>query len=565
MAIFTFASTESATAAKKRAMSGRAKDTVYGYDILWSYSKKTDTLTIGNYNKKPKAKLRNKDFKYWSMHAKNLKYKKNMSELPHIYDVEAFTTWKGSELNTVVIPGTIKIIHKHAFEKCVNLRKAKLGEGVEYIEQRAFSGISKVNFPCSLRCIREEAFSCSKMKEVKLNEGLEFLDTNAFLGSKVRKVILPDSLKYIGFRPFAGCDDIEEIGLPRNIRVIGRGALDYKPKLKNIYIPDSVIKIEDCVFCNSGFESITIPRNVEVLGDDVEYKYWVGVYDHGLFRGCSNLKKITFTTKKLKKVFPGAMIGIDSNVVIEVPEGYKQDYKEKFIAAGLSAENVIVEIPVNDSDLDSVSLNKTEIKMKAETTRHLELLCADEPEKIIWISSDENIVSVDLNGNVEGKSVGSAQVKAQYKEKEYICYITITQADVNNDAEELKLLIKNQIKNGAFVSTDINDKYEYKWKDGRLIGINWHGCRAYGEVDLNVFNKLQFFICGGDFWDPYGGDDYCNIWKIEADDLKELRFIGCADGHGIIDLIHTENSKDVEISFDDIVVHNRKIDLMSDT
>lgn len=77
----------------------------------------------------------------------------------------------------------------------------------------------------------------------------------AFLSSDVKKIILPETINYIGHGAFKDCKYLEEIN-----------------------IPDAVENIECAAFegCDN-LASVVLPKNV--------------VFDSGLFANCTNLKK----------------------------------------------------------------------------------------------------------------------------------------------------------------------------------------------------------------------------------------------------------------------------------
>lgn len=54
------------------------------------------------------------------------------------------------------------------------------------------------------------------------------------------RVILPDSVKYIGNSAFYGCSDLTELVLPRTIMEIGSRALDGCGKLDRLYFKGSL-------------------------------------------------------------------------------------------------------------------------------------------------------------------------------------------------------------------------------------------------------------------------------------------------------------------------------------
>lgn len=68
---------------------------------------------------------------------------------------------------------------------------------------------------------------------------------------------------------------------------------------------------------------------------------------------------------------------------------------------------------------------------------------------------------------------------------------TETPAALSADAQALKKIIKEQKKAGATVSEDLQDKDQYSWDEGTLIGITWNKVGLTGKLDLGSFASLK--------------------------------------------------------------------------
>jgi len=96
------------------------------------------------------------------------------------------------------------------------------------------------------------------------------------------EVVVPDSVKAIGVKAFAGQGYLEKVTLPEGLKVIGSSAFDLCTSLAGIVIPNSVEVIESGAFSNSGLRRFVMPDTV---------KDWGGQYGC-MFSGCYNLKEI---------------------------------------------------------------------------------------------------------------------------------------------------------------------------------------------------------------------------------------------------------------------------------
>ena len=59
------------------------------------------------------------------------------------------------------------------------------------------------------------------------------------------------------------------------------------------------------------------------------------------------------------------------------------------------------------------------------------------------------------------------------------------------DAQALKKIIEEQKKAGATVSENLQDKDQYSWDEGTLIGITWNKVGLTGKLDLGFFASLK--------------------------------------------------------------------------
>ena len=132
----------------------------------------------------------------------------------------------------VVIPDTVKEIGPRAFDSCKKLKEIVIPASVERIGERAFvdcSALKKVTIQSENTAINAEAFlRCSKLTtagQIGTTKGnsyefpwSETIPENAFSGlTKLKTVVLPETIKAIGKNAFKGCKSLESINLPENV------------------------------------------------------------------------------------------------------------------------------------------------------------------------------------------------------------------------------------------------------------------------------------------------------------------------------------------------------------
>ncbi len=189
-----------------------------------------------------------------------------------------------SRLNeTIEIPSTIEMIGKHAFYLGIHLKKVILPESIKRMENNPFSGCGNLNLESkSPRYIVEDniIYSGDMMTLVGtvgritadplVLKKVETISRNSFWGhDEIGKIILPETLRQIGYNPFVGCSNIE-----------------FESKSPCYKVKDGALYNEDCsklICCPSsiGKGDYHIIENVLQL-------------ERGAFSGCKELKSIHF-------------------------------------------------------------------------------------------------------------------------------------------------------------------------------------------------------------------------------------------------------------------------------
>lgn len=78
----------------------------------------------------------------------------------------------------------------------------------------------------------------------------------------IKSIMIPESVKTIGFDDFNGCTKLENVILSDGLQEINENAFAFTPNLKNITIPRTVNIIKYNAFYHSGIEQITLPDNI---------------------------------------------------------------------------------------------------------------------------------------------------------------------------------------------------------------------------------------------------------------------------------------------------------------
>ena len=122
----------------------------------------------------------------------------------------------------VHIPSSVSMIGRGAFQGCYNLKSVTIDEGVAEIKESAFD-----TFPIwKTDSSRTSGFG-TPMKNISVDKK-----------SNLENVVLPNSLKKIGEKAFANSGELREITLPLHLEEIGAGSF-YNSSVEKYYLYDS--------------------------------------------------------------------------------------------------------------------------------------------------------------------------------------------------------------------------------------------------------------------------------------------------------------------------------------
>ena len=131
-----------------------------------------------------------------------------------------------SGLESVFFPASTRTVFMGAFKGCKQLRSAFLNEGLEslgarefysyrYYEGLVFAGseLESVSLPSTLRVIEKDTFwSCKNLKRVVFPEGLQRICPGAFRASGLQEVVLSGTLRDVSGSAFEGCGRFVVVG-----------------------------------------------------------------------------------------------------------------------------------------------------------------------------------------------------------------------------------------------------------------------------------------------------------------------------------------------------------------
>ncbi|MBQ3635246.1 MAG: leucine-rich repeat protein [Bacteroidales bacterium] len=139
----------------------------------------------------------------------------------------------------------------------VNIPSKVVFEGVEY----------------NVTSVGDYAFASSrKLTGVVIPTSVKSIGYNAFVGCRQLENVefaQPSGVSEIGRQAFLACQNLKSIEIPSSVETIGRFAFEMCDKLENVTFqePSNITMIDEYVFCRTGLHGITVPASVKVIED----------------------------------------------------------------------------------------------------------------------------------------------------------------------------------------------------------------------------------------------------------------------------------------------------------
>ena len=194
--------------------------------------------------------------------------------------------------SSVIIPSeldgySVSAIGNSAFKDKTKLMSVTIPEGVTEIAQLAFTGctaLTSITIPDSVIYIYYNSFSDTAYYNDVSNweNGVLYIGkylirakSDTYLG---KYTVKQGTIAIAGYA-FLSHTGLSSVILPNSLKTIGYAAFNFCRNLNNISIPDSVTIIEGFAFQDCKFTSITLPNNLRYIGYET-------------FADCKNLKSV---------------------------------------------------------------------------------------------------------------------------------------------------------------------------------------------------------------------------------------------------------------------------------
>lgn len=191
-------------------------------------------------------------------------------------------------LTDVTLPSTLEVIKSSAFYRCWSLTELEIPASVTTIEASAFSqtAFREITIPEKVQTISNALFhGCDNLTSVTFKGPIANIGDNAFYScDSLTEVNFEKGLTgKIGDHAFAYCSSLESFDVPSGVTCIMDHAFDTCSSLSAVTFPESLESIWSCAFFNTPLVSVTIPKTVDYIGQQV-------------FSSCDSLKDMTIYT-----------------------------------------------------------------------------------------------------------------------------------------------------------------------------------------------------------------------------------------------------------------------------
>ena len=178
--------------------------------------------------------------------------------------------FKGSKIESLIIPDSILEIGDNAFDGCTSLINIFLSKNLKKIGNFAFASCTKIKeitFNEKIEEIGSCAFIyCYGIKELKIVDSITKIGVGAFMHMEnLTKVTLSNSISKIEENTFLGCKQLESINIPSGVTILGNKCFYDCNKLATIYLPKSVKEI--------GSDIISTVDNLKIYYGGLESDY----------------------------------------------------------------------------------------------------------------------------------------------------------------------------------------------------------------------------------------------------------------------------------------------------
>ena len=194
----------------------------------------------------------------------------------------AFSAFKDcNNLKELILPESLNIIGDMAFSNCSNLKKIYIPNNVIHISNTAFyksiSNLDEIvvakdnnrytSYDSNILVDKKTNTLLLGSNKAILNNNIKVIHSNAFIGSKIKKLDIPESILYVSEKAFADCTNLEEISISKNLLNINKAFRNNYSLKKIIVDPNNLVyKVIDNNLIDINSNKLIFATNTNIPG-----------------------------------------------------------------------------------------------------------------------------------------------------------------------------------------------------------------------------------------------------------------------------------------------------------
>ena len=232
------------------------------YELSNYWGEETEVEIPAEYRGKPVTRIGNSCFSNWTICVTKV-------IIPESVNTVGYGAFEGCKNLTIEGTENIRKVESYAFAQCELLEEVSF-QDLEKVGKAAFcdmEGLGEVSLSDELTRIGEFAFWGTDIEDINLGENISFIGDDAFMCTPWLKeqqgtVIVGDGI-------LIQMEEKEQVVIPEGIKMISTSR-DPSEIIKELYIPESVTCIDNCMLYGTEGITIYIPSSVEQIGGFTE-------------------------------------------------------------------------------------------------------------------------------------------------------------------------------------------------------------------------------------------------------------------------------------------------------
>ncbi|MCI5587164.1 MAG: leucine-rich repeat protein [Lachnospiraceae bacterium] len=372
--------------------------------------------------------------------------------------------FENTGVTNLKITNSVKLIGSSAFRECQNITSVSIPASVLYIGNNVFMDcVNLVDATIKCNLISSGLFSgCINLKCIDLGDDIEEIESNAFSKTAISKIVIPYSVKKVGYGVFYYCE-----------------------QLTDVYVLGKNIKVDEIFSSNS---NITLHGIVGSGTDGCAKKYGISFVpiDSGeLTATVNDAKKVVLSWSGVEGAQKYTIYRSNKESgyyeAIDELSSDKDSYIDKTVERGktyyyfVETQKKLDEtlIATVQSNIVKIKIEEVAIKLSAESikvnrTAKLYLWASEDVENVQYEIDNPKIVSVkwgkEWNGNkiavyLFGEKKGSTKItfSNDYNSDKVEVYVTVSQGKIKLSKVNIGKWKKVSKKNASVV------EYKIKW------------------------------------------------------------------------------------------------------